>query len=240
MQVSEPSPTEEVPVRDRLAAGSSVSEGAADIDRPAQGLFYFRLLLYIVLPGAIMAIFTGKVADAGSDKVQVEALLSEGGVIEWTQVGVCIVLTLLVWNCAVRLRTPLHTLLAVLAAMAVVRELDGFLEDVIRQDFHRRMLDVLTLFVLVYWWYRRKELAVNMASFVRRPGFWLMLAGFAVLGIYAQVLGDRDAWRQIAVPVFRSEAKRLAEEPLELVGYLLVMAGALEERFFSGLRRKAA
>ena len=54
--------------------------------------------------------------------------------------------------------------------------------------------------------------------------------------VFAQVFGQRDFWKLVAHNEFRSTAKRLVEEGLECGGYLLILFGLVEERFFPRMR----
>lgn len=74
----------------------------------------------------------------------------------------------------------------------------------------------------------RARLLEQLAAFSRTSGFSLLLAGFLVVVVYSQILGQKELWLAVLDPDSYRPVKDLVEESSELLGYLLMLFGAAE------------
>lgn len=74
----------------------------------------------------------------------------------------------------------------------------------------------------------RGRLLEQLAAFSRTSGFSLSLAGFLIVVVYAQILGQKALWMAVLSPDVYRPVKEIVEESSELLGYLLMLFGAAE------------
>ena len=86
--------------------------------------------------------------------------------------------------------------------------------------------------VLIFTCCYRDGLAAKLVAFCSRPRFYLNIFGVVMGCLYAQILDQREVWDLLAREEYGSESKRFVEEALELMGYILIACGVVEERFF--------
>ncbi len=190
----------------------------------AQRSFVFRLFMYILVVGLCLE---GLVLLLGVSSWS--AVLDEGGILEQSQacvllVSCCGFLRLaLYW----RPRRVLYNLFALLCFAALVREL-GYLEDywfLTRGAKHAGGL----LIGLAYIVFFRRQLTKDAVAVINRPAALLLLLGLVMATFWAQVLGQGVMWKGFYGDEVYLPGKLLAEEGLELVGYLLICFGVVEE-----------
>ncbi|MHC4844641.1 MAG: hypothetical protein ACYTCU_00615 [Planctomycetota bacterium] len=196
------------------------SDGVAGHARLAGWLVLVWLLLWWLTSTVIAA--------AGEGKDALDALLDDDGTVEWMQVGMLAAAAALLGSG----RSALHRALALCATIAVFRELDGFLADHVRPGSHGVAMGLVGVVLVLHAWRARERLGAEATAFFRRPGFVLMACGFVAVAVMAQLLGQRDLWHELSRPHLLGASKRVVEEGLEGAGYLMVLAGAVEERLF--------
>ena len=119
-------------------------------------------------------------------------------------------------------------LLACLAMLGVMRELDNF---TLQLGWRTGYLWMGLPFALYAVWLvvtAKGRLLDQIAIFARSPAFALLAAGFFVIVIFAQLLGQKVLWIALLGPDAYRPVKDLIEESSELLGYLLVLFGACE------------
>jgi hypothetical protein len=84
----------------------------------------------------------------------------------------------------------------------------------------------------------RRTIEPQFWRLARRPAFSLLLIGFAVVTLWAQVLGQGKVWRTIEPD--REFGRRYVEEYLELAGYLLILASVVEEGLYIVVARRSS
>lgn len=193
-----------------------------------------RLFLYLLIQAVFLVLYALALQKASMGRlgsIDLEGLLRENRWLEWFQISLLCVVALMCVG-AFRAGEPaLHRLLALLALFAVARELDSFLEKLLFDRAHWIPMGLAVAAIVAVAAPARGELAHDLPLFFGRPGFYLMLFGFALVVLYAQVLGQREIWEAFQ-PKYESEAKRFVEEGLEFMGYVVIGCGVLEERFF--------
>jgi hypothetical protein len=206
------------------------------MSRPPIPALLFRLSTYFAVQGVIVAIYAEAVIRAGSAALNtsdVRQLLKENAIIEWTQAGVLALICVAGLGAFRRGEPAIHRVLVLLAAFAIARELDSVLEDFLFHRAHHIFMAGAFLAIVAIAWRGREGMVAELPGFLSRPGFFFMFFGGILVVLYAQILGQRDLWRLLA-PLDVSTAKRFVEEGLELLGYVNIAIGCIEERFFSG------
>jgi len=188
-----------------------------------------RLAAWLVLVWLCLWWLTSTiVTTAREGKPALDALLDDDGVLEWVQVGLLVSTALLLGS----IRSALHRALALCSAIAAFRELDRFFADLLRAGSHGVAMGLVGALLVLHAWRARDALSAQAPAFLRRPGFVLMACGFVAVAVLSQLLGQRDIWNELSRPHLLGVSKRVVEEGLESAGYLLVLAGAVEERIF--------
>jgi hypothetical protein len=73
-------------------------------------------------------------------------------------------------------------------------------------------------------------------AFSHTPSFALLVAGFLVVVVYAQLIGQKALWMAVLAPDVYRPIKEIVEESSELLGYLLLFFGAVEAAVDDGGR----
>lgn len=165
------------------------------------------------------------------------ALYEEGGLVEWGQFCTLIATGagFLILACRHARYRGVYALLTIAAAFTVERELNYF--PALRESWSLILKHSAQFAFIggVCWWQRRAMLS-QFDALTRRPTFLMLMLGFLLVTVWAQVLGQGIAWRTLyADPIL---GKRYLEEQLELAGYLLILFGLVEEIWY--LRRTAS
>ena len=73
-------------------------------------------------------------------------------------------------------------------------------------------------------------IALTVTFFYFASSFWitLLLAGFLIVVVYSQLLGQKALWLSVLSADVYRPVKDLVEESSELLGYLLMLFGAAE------------
>jgi len=181
-------------------------------------LFY---VLLIGLPVQVLVLLA-KWVDHG-------VLFKENGIVEWSQI-VVLVTAAVVFGAGRRdeYRRELFCCLQILLWMAVARELDGFLDKLVARGFWKVPFALLGMLLLVAVWRFRTRLLAQIPSFVQTRSFAYLFVGFLVAVLYAQIVGQREFWRIILEIEETSRVKRIVEELCEMLGYILILIGAIE------------
>ena len=183
-----------------------------------------RWLAYALLATALLGGVLASLREHG-----VEALLGESGLIELAQLGLlgtgAIGLVL-----AARSHRARHGLMlvATLAALGLVRELDGPLDASLFHGAWKPVAAVVAGTAAVLGAGSRRELPGSLARLARSPGAGLLLAAGLVVAVQSRLIGMQAAWRGAFGDAFDRSAPRLAEELVELGGYTLFLFAALE------------
>ncbi len=155
---------------------------------------------------------------------------SEFSAVEWLQVAMLALIIGLGWRCSRLLRQ--HRVLAYLmmsvAAVALIRELDLFLDYYLVDHAWQVIVALMLVGVFVYQYRNRRALGLAYQRAMPSPGIAMMLAGIVVLLVFANLFGHEPFWQSLAGDGYRRVIKIAAEELVELLGYWLWLAGQLE------------
>lgn len=129
-------------------------------------------------------------------------------------------------------RKALGLLLAGIAGLGLVRELDQFLEIYF---FHGswKVLALIVIFATAFQVYRlRKYLHSAIIEFINQPSFGIMISGFLVVFAFSRVFGRGVFWQAVMSEHYVRRVKDAAEEGIELLGYTLIFLSAVEFLIF--------
>jgi hypothetical protein len=195
------------------------------MQQPAAKYLFLRFLVYAAL---IAGTFEWMVVAVGSHGAH--WLVRDDGPIEITQFLAALFTAFLFWLLS-RERPQSAELLRFFAALSLIacaRELDNFTLEHGSRDAYKWIAMVPLAWALWQLARARGRLLDQLAVFSRSSGFSLLLAGFLVVVVYSQILGQKELWLAVLDPETYRPVKDLVEESSELLGYLLMLFGAAE------------
>jgi hypothetical protein len=183
-----------------------------------------RYLVYTVLLLVGVRLLVRSVASG-----QVGAF-KEGGPVENLQVALlgtaALALFLGAWRDPVR--RALFLVMGAGVCLAVVRELDSVFKLVFPVLEWKPPFFLVAVPTAIYAWVRRRSLWAQVQAFTGRASFGVLWAGFVVVAVFAQSVGHRGLLEPVLGDAYDRGVKRVVEEGLEALGYLLVLVGSLE------------
>jgi hypothetical protein len=154
----------------------------------------------------------------------------DDGPVEITQLLAALCAAALFWLVA-RERPQWADLLRLLSALALIacaRELDNFTLELGSRDAYKLIAAVPLVWAFSVAIRARGRLLDQVEEFSRTPGFALLLAGFLIVVVYAQLIGQKALWMAVLDADVYRPIKEMVEESSELLGYLLILFGAAE------------
>jgi hypothetical protein len=157
-------------------------------------------------------------------------LMRDDGPVEIAQLLAAIFTALLYWVLSRESRrsADLFGFLSALSLTACARELDNFTLQLGSRAGYLLIAAAPVLWGLSIVARARGRLFEQLAAFSRSSGFSLSLAGFLIVVVYAQILGQKALWMAVLSPDVYRPVKEIVEESSELLGYLLMLFGAAE------------
>lgn len=188
----------------------------------------FLLLRFLIYAALIAGTFEWIVVAVGNRGAP--WLVRDDGPLEMTQFLAALATAGLFWLLS-RERPRSADLLKVFASLSLIacaRELDNFTLELGSRDAYKWIAAVPLVWSLSLILRARERLLAQLEAFARTPGFSLLLAGFLVVVVYSQILGQKQLWLAVLDPEVYRPVKDLVEESSELLGYLLMLFGAAE------------
>lgn len=175
--------------------------------------------------------------------VQAEGLdaFAEGHWVENIQ-ALLLLLAALLFFAVARLRPAdwggLALMLSLIALFAVIREFDAFFDHQVPW-FDWELPGTLVFLALCWTGYQhRQRLPSQLAEFVTMRGSTLAWAGFMLAIPLAQIVAHGPLFKLIMADDYASTFKRMIEEVLELVGYMMICFAAIEHFYQTGSWRQ--
>jgi hypothetical protein len=158
------------------------------------------------------------------------ATFKEGGPVESAQLALVLfsagILATGAW------RSPawrgLLCLLAFLASIAAVRELDSVLDRLIPVLGWKAPAGVLVFFAAFCAWHYRKGLIWQIQGFITSYPFSILWAGLLIVVVCAQSVGNGRMLEALMLSDYVRDYKRMVEELIELCGYFFIAVGSIE------------
>ncbi|MEM7764032.1 MAG: hypothetical protein AAF290_08105 [Pseudomonadota bacterium] len=191
---------------------------------------YLALLLFII-GGPVLAALQGVDLNLLTESRMAPTYgTSEHSVIEWMQVAILLVIGLL---CLLAIRyQPDHPGLAIvllaIAGIALVRELDLFLDYYLIDHAWQLLVALIAVATGTYIMRRSRSLAVAMVRIQPSSSLALIIAAIALLLVYANILGHAPFWQSVLGADYSRTVKVAIEEFAELSGYWLWLVGQCE------------
>jgi hypothetical protein len=198
------------------------------MERSSLGPFFLRFLIYAAL---VAGTFQWIVIAVRTHDVH--WLMRDDGPVEITQL-LASFFTAFLFFLLSRERAAERELLRFLCALSLIacaRELDNLTLELGSRDAYKWIAALPLAWALGIAASARGKLLDQLAAFSRTPGFSLLVAGFLVVVVYSQLLGQKALWMAVLEPDVYRPVKELVEESSELLGYLLMLFGAAETAF---------
>lgn len=187
-----------------------------------------RTILRISLYGLIVAGIAELIRLDGMELP--EAAFGEDSFSEWAQeISLIVIAIAFLW---VGKKFPdkraFTTLLTGMSIMGLIREYNNFFKEYFFVGAWSSLV-VLTGIITAYLVYRQRHTLVTaIVDFIQRPSFGMLIAGFLTIMVFSRLFGLPRFWEPIMGETFIRAVMRAAEEGTELLGYTLLMLGALE------------
>ncbi len=195
------------------------------MERSAAISLFLRFLVYAAL---IAGTFEWMVVAVRSHDIH--WLMRDDGPVEITQLLAALFTAVLFFMLS-RERASSRELLRLLSALSLIacaRELDNLTLELGSRDAYKYMAAFPLVWALSIMARARGRLLDQLAVFSQTSGFSLLLAGFLIVVVYAQILGQKALWMAVLSADTYRPIKELVEESSELLGYLLMLFGAAE------------
>ena len=183
--------------------------------------FIVRLVLYAALQTVVLQTIVLIIATDGT------WILQEDGPIEWVHFGLMVGTgVIFLWNR--RQNDACSSVLlfcSFVAFTAALRELDQYAEVLLFRGSYKYPIAVIAVLALYCLWKDRRRLRDDIGAFLKKPAFLLLSFGFFQA---AQILGQAEVWHALIETSSARSAKRVFEETLETIGYLIIFFGAIE------------
>jgi hypothetical protein len=192
---------------------------------PAARSLFLRFFVYAALIAGTFEWIVVAVRANGS-----KWLIRDDGPVEITQLLAALATAFLFWLLS-RERPRSAELLRCFSALSLIaccRELDNFTLELGSRSAYVWVAMLPLGWALAQVGRVRLGIFDQLAAFSRTSGFSLLLAGFLVVVVYSQILGQKALWMAVLDAETYRPVKDLVEESSELLGYLLMLFGAAE------------
>lgn len=155
---------------------------------------------------------------------------SENGIVEWSQVVVLLSAAVVFAIVAARRAQSraLSISLAAAVVVAVVREQDALLDTLNPLWGWKLPVALIALAGAAIVYRDRQRFKTALGQLVRGRAFTLLWCGFVIAVPLAQQLGHEPLLEALWGDYYVRDQKRALEEMLELIGYAVILMGALE------------
>ncbi len=199
---------------------------------PSAGPLVIRYALYtLMMLGVTLGIIR---AIAVRDDFE-QAMFREGGEIESCQFALIAAAAVLLWLAALRggrgKPRAFWAGLGALMAVAAVRELDSFLPRAVPGLHWTYLAALCWAGVALAAWRGGRPCRRACFDWLSSAAGGVCWAGFICVVVFAQVFGQADFWQGVMGDSYERVVKIVVEESIELFGYALILAGAIETLF---------
>lgn len=159
-----------------------------------------------------------------------ELLFSEHSLLEYMQEGILLLISVL---CVLigrfdKNNGPLAHLLGGAAIIAFIRELDFFFDEYLFDGAWQLLVSIAFCIIFLKLYPLRNKLRANINDFITRPSFGIIVSGFMTVFVFSRLFGWKGVWQAIMEEHYIRVVKNAAEEGTELLGFLLILIGAVE------------
>lgn len=165
----------------------------------------------------------------------------ENGLIEWMQVLFLITSMTVLWKAgraAGDRRAVLFSMIFLLAA-TVMREWDKIIDQTLGRHVWKILSGLFIGAAAVPFLYRRRAFYISALHLTRQPSFGIMLSGGLIVLVFSRLFGYGEFWLELLDDrSIAREAKQVAEECTELMGYFFIMIGTFEHLHETLIRKR--
>ena len=122
----------------------------------------------------------------------------------------------------------LSALLAGMALLALVRELDYFFDNYVFDGAWQIIALLVALATGFFVFKHRQGLRSSIQEFTSKASFGYMTSAFIVLFLFSRMIGKQILWKIIMGENYLRIVKTFVEESTELFGYALLVIAAME------------
>ena len=155
-------------------------------------------------------------------------VIRERGPVEIGQLLLLTASSVVFWLAGRRALPTFSRLAALGLALALVRELDSFFNQVVAKDSWKIPAGVLALGWLILLVRRRHDLLRELPETVSSAWFGLLFAGLVTVMIVSRLFGWQGPWETALGDSYSRWVPRAFEELAELAGYMLVLFASIE------------
>ena len=123
---------------------------------------------------------------------------------------------------------PVAIALGGLATACMVRELHFFFDENVADNFWQVLVAIILALLIVYVYRHRKRFRIGWLRLWPSPGLTFLFVAAVVLFVFVQIVGHEPLWKALVGDGYTRIVKLAVEEFIELLGYYLVVIGALE------------
>ena len=197
-----------------------------------------QTILKLVIYSSVLALVAHLIyLDAFQQDVLVK--FSESTYTEWSQVGCLVLMILFFLGAAIidQAGQRLSILMIGATVVALIREFNNFFNDQVFDGAWQTLAVVAA--VTTGWIYHRYtgSFKIPFTRFIQSSSCGVMMAGFITTFVFSRLFGRTIFWQAVMEEQYFRSVKNAAEEGIELLGYGLMLLGAIEY-FYYTLKRK--
>jgi len=164
---------------------------------------------------------------------------SEISYIEFTQEILLLFIAILFWKTGTRTHPnrSFALLMSGFPALALCREFDFLCPSIFKGCWEISALMVVLSFGYLVYRYKDNFIC-DAAEFIKRPEFGILLCGFLTVFVFSRLFGCRILWESVMAGSYMRCIKNIAEEGLELLGYLFIGIASVEYYLFKSRKNQ--
>jgi len=198
---------------------------------------WVRYVLYFAGIAAVTALLT-HLEEANPGSLRLQVFVDPGDVYGTSEYSPIEIIQLLVLAACGALMSwvayysqsqrPLAILFGGLALAFLIREMHYFIDRYLVDNLWQVLVGICGSLLITYGYRHRKRMSIALARIWPSPGLTLIYAGAVVLFVYAILVGHEPLWQAMLGDDYARIARVAVEEFIELMGYLLWLAGTIE------------
>jgi hypothetical protein len=149
---------------------------------------------------------------------------------EWTQQFILLVMAAIFGHCAFHYQKMkcLSIMLTGISLTGLVREYNNFFNTQVFDGAWQLLALVVIISTTIFVWKHRNRFWEDLANFQGTISFGFLLSGFLTTFIFSRLFGRTVFWEVLMEERYFRSVKNAAEESVELLGYGLLLAAAVE------------
>lgn len=189
-----------------------------------------RTLVYIILTLAVWMIIYTDVRWPFTDSGQ---KFTEQSYTEYVQEIILFIVAGLFFLTAVLAprKRSFGLLMTAFFTLALIRELDGFFDGILHGFWKAPCLFATVGFGGLFYRYKENFMH-DVLEFIERREFGIFICGFLTVFVFSRLFGSKILWDPLMAGGYVRSVKNMAEEGMELFGYLFFLIAAVEYYVF--------